>query len=176
MLPLIGIAVLGAAAAVVGIAARKPNEFRLSRSTRIKAPADRIFANLVDFHRWEAWSPWEKLDPALKRTHSGATSGKGAVYEWEGNAKVGKGRMEIVEAVSPNRMVIAMHFLKPMESRATTEFSLVPSGDATEVTWSMSGQSPFIQKVMGVLMDMDAMLGKSFEQGLASLKTISETR
>ena len=176
MIPLIGVAVLGAAAAVVGIAARKPNEFRLSRSTRIKAPADRIFANLVDFHRWEAWSPWEKLDPALKRMHSGATSGKGAVYEWEGNAKVGKGRMEIVQVDAPHRMVIAMHFLKPMESRSTTEFSLVPSGDGTEVTWSMAGQSPFIQKVMGVFMDMDAMIGKSFEQGLATLKTISETR
>ncbi len=176
MLPLIGVAVIGAAAAVVGLAARKPNEFRLSRSTRIKAPADRIFANLVDFHRWESWSPWEKLDPALKRTHSGPASGKGAVYEWEGNGKVGKGRMEIVEVVEPHRVVIAMHFVKPMESRSTVEFSLVPSGEATEVTWSMTGQSPFIQKVMGVLMDMDAMIGKNFEQGLASLKTISETR
>ena len=177
MLQFIGIAIFGLIAAVLSLASRKPKELRVRRSTRINAPADRIFANIIDFHRWEAWSPWEKLDPAMKKTHSGPPSGKGAVYEWVGNSKVGQGRMEITDATAPSRVAIALHFIKPFEARNTTEFALVPAGsNATDVTWSMVGPSPFITKVMGVFMDMDKMICKDFEKGLSSLKDVAESR
>ena len=176
MLPLIGVALVGAAAAVLGIAAKKPNEFRIRRSTRINTTPDRVYPHLIDFRKWEAWSPWEKLDPALKRTHSGAASGKGAVYDWEGNSKAGKGRMEITDTSAPNRVVIAIHFIKPFEARNVVEFQLEPSGGGTDVTWSMSGSNPFVMKVMGVFTDMDQMIGKDFEKGLAALKMVSEGR
>jgi hypothetical protein len=176
MLQIIGVAIVGLIAAVLGLASRKPDELRVRRSARINAPADRIFAHIIDFHKWDAWSPWEKLDPAMTKTHSGPPSGKGAVYEWIGNSKVGQGRMEITDATPPSRVAIALHFIKPFEARNTTEFTLAPAGDATDVTWSMIGQSPFITKVMGVFMDMDKMVGKDFETGLSNLKGIAESR
>ena len=176
MFQIIGVAIVGLIAAVLGLASRKPNELRVRRAARIDAPPERVFENLVDLHRWEAWSPWEKLDPTMKKTHSGPASGKGAVCEWEGNRKVGQGRMEIVEAVPPTKLGIAMHFLKPFESRSTSEFTLARSGDATDLTWSMVGPSPFVTKVMCVFVDMDKMIGRDFEKGLASLKAVSESR
>src|SRR5687767_9726604 len=173
MIPLLGVAVVGIAA-VLGIAATKPNEFRVRRGTRINTTPDRIFPHLVDFRKWMAWSPWEKLDPALKRTHSGPASGTGAVYEWEGNAKAGKGRMEITDASAPNRLTIAIHFIRPFEARNTVEFLLEPKDGGTDVTWSMFGSNPFMMKVMGVFTNMDHMIGKDFEKGLAELKKVSE--
>ena len=173
MIPLLGVAAVGVAA-VLGIAATKPSEFRVRRSTRINTTPDRIYPHLIDFRKWAAWSPWEKLDPNLKRTFSGPASGKGAVYEWEGNNKAGKGRMEITEATAPNQVTIALHFIKPLEARNTVEFLLQPSGGGTDVNWSMSGHSPFMMKVMGVFTSMDNMIGKDFEKGLAELKRVSE--
>jgi hypothetical protein len=174
MIQIIGIAVVGAVATVLGIASRKPAQFRMQRTARINAPPDRIYPHLVDFHRWAAWSPWEKLDPAMKRTISGAPSGKGAVYEWEGNSKAGKGRMEITDTTAQESVTIDLQFIKPFAARNTTVFALEPRGAATDVTWSMSGESPFVQKVMSVFVDMDKMVGKDFEQGLANLKTLAE--
>lgn len=174
MFPIIGIAVVGLVAAVLGFAATRPGEFRLRRTHRINASPDRIFPHIVDFRRWEAWSPWEKLDPALKRTHSGAASGKGAVYDWEGNSKAGKGRMEIVESSAPGKLTIKIDFIKPFEAHNTVEFMLEPKANATDVTWSMFGPSAYVQKLMGVFVDMDKMIGKDFEKGLASLKTVAE--
>ena len=174
MFPIIGIAVVGLIAAVLGFAATRPGEFRLRRTHRINAAPGKIFPHINDFRRWEVWSPWEKLDPELKRTHSGAASGKGAVYEWEGNSKAGKGRMEIVESSAPGKLIIKIDFLKPFEAHNTVEFMLEPKANATDVTWSMFGPNPYMMKVMGVFVDMDKMIGKDFEKGLASLKTVAE--
>jgi hypothetical protein len=160
---------------VLGFAATKPGEFRLRRTHRINTAPAKIFPFINDFRRWEAWSPWEKLDPALKRTHSGAASGKGAVYEWEGNGKAGKGRMEIVDSAAPGKLTIKIDFIKPFEAHNTVEFMLEPKANATDVTWSMFGPNPYMMKVMGVFVDMDKMVGKDFETGLANLKAVAET-
>ena len=174
MVKTIVIAVLAVIAALLIYAATKPDTFALERSTSIKAPPEKIFALFNDFHHWTAWSPWEKLDPALKRTYSGAEAGKGAVYEWEGNNKVGKGRMEIEDSVAPSKVAIDLHFLKPFEARNVAEFTLASQGDATNVTWKMHGPSPYLSKVMTLFFSMDKMVGKDFETGLANLKAVAE--
>jgi uncharacterized protein YndB with AHSA1/START domain len=160
---------------VLGIASTRPDSFRVGRSTKVKAPPERIFAILNDFHQWPSWSPWEKMDPAMTRTHSGAASGKGAIYAWKGNKKVGEGRMEIIEAAPPSKLTIKLDFLKPFEAHNTAEFTLEPQGDSTGVTWSMSGAQPFMFKVMSLFMSMDKMIGKDFESGLANIKTSAES-
>jgi carbon monoxide dehydrogenase subunit G len=174
MFPLIGVVVVGAIAAVLGLAVKRPDTFRVRRTTRINAPPEKILPHITDFRRWTAWSPWEKLDPALKRTYSGAASGKGSVYDWEGNSKAGKGRMEITEVSAPDKVTIDIRFIKPFAAHNTVEFVLEPKGGETEVAWSMSGPSPFMIKVMGVFADMDSMVGKDFEKGLAALKAAAE--
>ncbi len=161
--------------AFLGFAATRPDEFRVQRTARIDAPPDKIYASLDDFHRWPAWSPWEKLDPDMRRTLRGPTRGEGAVYEWEGNSEVGKGRMEIMEASAPGRVTIKLDFLEPFEAHNTAQFTLKPSGKSTDVTWSMYGPSPFVSKVMGMIFNMDRMIGKDFEQGLANLKAVAES-
>ena len=133
-----------------------------------------IFPLISDFHRWTAWSPYEKRDPAMKRTYSGAAQGKGAVYEWEGNSEVGQGRMEITDTSDPSRVTIKLDFMKPFEGHNDAEFALVPQGGTTTVTWSMEGPTPYLGKLIGVFMNMDTMIGKDFETGLANLKTIAE--
>lgn len=170
----VAIAVAAALAAVLGFAATKPSEFRIQRSARINASPAAIFHKISNFHNWSAWSPWEKMDPQMKRTFSGCWSGKGAVYEWDGNKKVGQGRMEISDSSPPDHLAIKLDFLKPFEAHNTTEFRLDPSGDATDVTWAMSGHRPYTMKLMGLFMSMDKMIGKDFEKGLASLKALAE--
>ena len=174
MLTFIAIAVVVVIAAVLVFAATKPDVFRIERSASVKAPPEKIFALLGDFHNWGGWSPWEKMDPAMKKTHSGAPSGAGAVYAWEGNKKVGEGRMEIVDSSPSSRLVIKLDFLKPFEAHNTTEFTLVPQGDSTKVTWAMYGPAPFMTKLMQVFMSMDRMVGKDFEAGLANMKAMAE--
>jgi hypothetical protein len=159
---------------VLAIAATKPNEFAVQRTARIRATPDRIFPHIADFRRWEAWSPWERLDPAMRKTHSGAASGPGSVYEWEGNSKVGTGRMEITQVTPPTGATVKLDFLKPFEAHNTATFTLVPAGDGTDVTWRMHGPSPFVTKVMGIFFNMDNMVGKDFERGLANLKSVAE--
>ena len=161
-------------AAFLLFAASRPNAFCVQRTTRIKAPPEKIFPLIDDFHDWVAWSPYEKIDPALQRSYSGPQSGKGAVYEWQGNNKVGKGRMEITQSSPSSKIVIALHFMKPFVARNTAEFTMVPEGDATSVTWAMHGSSPFMAKVMCIFMSMDNMVGKQFEEGLANLKAVAE--
>ena len=165
-------------ALVLILAAGKPDTFRIERAAMVNAPADRIFALISDFHQWLNWSPWEGRDPALKRTYSGAERGKGAIYAWDGNKSVGSGRMEILEASppsnSPSKVVIKLDFLKPFEAHNTAEFTMLPQGGATNVIWVMHGPAPFMSKVMQVFMNMDRMIGKDFEAGLANLKTITE--
>lgn len=174
MLKKIAIAVLVLIAVLLVFAATRPDTFRVERTTSIKAPPEKVFAFINDFHRWDAWSPWEKMDPAMKRTHSGSASGKGAVYEWEGNDKVGKGRMEIMESSPPSRIAIKLDFFKPFEAHNTAEFTLKVQGDDTEVSWAMHGPSPYLAKLMQLFLSMDSMVGKDFETGLANLKTAAE--
>jgi hypothetical protein len=161
-------------AAVLGFAATKPDTFSVQRSTSIKAPPEKIFAVVNDFHRWTDWSPWEKLDPAMKRTQSGAASGKGAIYEWDGNSKAGAGRMEIIESTPASKVGIQLDFIKPFEGHNIAEFALTPEGDATRVNWTMRGPTPFVSKVMQVFVSMDTLIGKDFEAGLANLKALTE--
>jgi uncharacterized protein YndB with AHSA1/START domain len=140
----------------------------------VKAPPERIFPLINDFHQWGTWSPYETKDPAMKRTYSGADSGKGAVYAWDGNKNVGSGRMEILEASPPSKIVIKLDFFAPFEAHNTAEFTMLPQGDATSLTWVMHGPLVFMAKVMHVFINMDKMIGKDFEAGLANIKTISE--
>lgn len=163
-----------AIAAILGYATTKPDTFSVQRKTTIKAPPQKIAALITDFHNWQAWSPWEKLDPAMQRTFTGPGSGQGAQYAWQGNDKVGAGRMEITEAAGPERTVIKLDFLKPFESHNTTIFTLSPDGENTKVNWTMTGPSPFVSKVMTVFVSMDSMIGKDFEKGLNKLKAAAE--
>ncbi len=174
MLKTIGIIVLVMLVAVLVIAGTKPDTFLVQRSATIKAPPERIYAFLDDFHRWGAWSPWEKMDPAMKRAYSGAASGVGAAYAWDGNRKVGQGRMEIVEAVPASRVKVKLDFVAPLESHNIAEFTLSPTGDSTTVTWAMRGPNPFMGKIVSVFVSMDRMVGKDFEAGLANLKAAAE--
>jgi len=170
----IALVVIALLAVVLVLAAAKPSEFRVERTTRIQAAPARIFPHIADFHRWADWSPYEKLDAAMTRTHGGAPSGPGAVYEWEGNNKVGKGRMEIMEATTPTKLTVKLDFVKPFVAHNVAEFRLEPAGDATDVTWSMRGPSPYVTKLMSVFVDMDKLIGKDFEAGLANLKALAE--
>ena len=170
------IAMMLAAAVILllAYAATRPDSFSVQRTTTINAVPDKVLPLLTDFHRWPEWSPWEKLDPTMKRTHSGAANGVGAIYEWDGNDKVGAGRMEVTGIQAPSKVNVKLDFKRPFESQNTTEYSLVPKGSATELTWTMSGPSPFISKVMGIFVSMDKMIGKDFEAGLANIKGVAE--
>lgn len=162
---------------VVGLliyAATRPDTFRVQRTATIKAPPEKIFALINDLHSWSLWSPYEKKDPAMKKTFSGAASGKGAIYEWDGDKNVGKGRMEITDAASPSKIIIKLDFFKPFEGHNTAEFTMEPKGDSTVVTWAMYGPAAFMMKVMGIFMNMDNMIGNDFAVGLASLKAVAE--
>ncbi|MDL2357347.1 MAG: SRPBCC family protein [Pseudomonadota bacterium] len=174
MLKKIAITVLVILALIVAMAAMKPDTFSVKRVVSIKAPPEKIAALVTDFHQWASWSPWEKLDPNMKRTFNGAPAGKGAIYEWEGNKDVGKGRMEIMDAGTPALTVIKLDFLQPFESHNTTEFVLSPQGAETQVTWNMTGPMPFVSKIMSVFVSMDAMIGKDFQKGLANMKAVAE--
>jgi len=167
-------------AAVVGLllvyAATRPDSFRIERATHIQAPPEKVFTLIDDFHRWTAWSPWENIDPALKRTYGGPAAGKGATYAWEGNRNIGSGRMEIVASEMHSKILIKLDFITPFEGHNIVEFTLVPAAQGgTELTWAMYGPSPYISKLMGIFMSMDRMIGGQFEQGLANLKKSSET-
>lgn len=174
MLKTIAIALVVVAGALLAFAATRPDTFRVQRTATIDAPPEEIFALINDFHRWRSWSPYEKLDPAMKRTHSGAASGRGAVYAWESEGKAGVGRMEITDVSQPSRVTIRLDFVKPFKARNTAEFTLQPNGRATTVTWAMHGPNLFVGKVMGIFLDMDRMIGKDFEAGLATLKSLAE--
>ena len=181
MLEIIAIVAVALAIAIVIVlilALRKPDAFTVRRSALVRAPAEQIFPLVNDFHRWTNWSPWENRDPAMKRSYGGAGSGKGAVYAWEGNKNVGSGRMEILDASSPSKITIKLDFFKPFEGHNTAEFTMLPqngaAGPTTTVNWVMRGPAPFMHRVMQVFMDFDKMIGKDFEAGLASLKSLAE--
>lgn len=160
--------------AVLGLAATKPNTFRVERTVTVNAAPEKIFPLINDLREQNKWSPWDKKDPAMKRTFSGATKGVGAVYEWDGNKEIGAGRMEIMGSVAPSRVVMKLDFIRPMEGHNIAALTLDPRGPATAVTWSIRGPMPFVSKVMCVFMDMDKMIGVEFEKGLADLKILAE--
>ena len=173
MLKTIAIIIALLIAAILIYAATKPDSFRIERSTTIKAPPEKISAYLTDFKQWAAWSPWEEKDPAMKRTFSGAASGKGAIYGWEGNKNVGTGRMEILD-VQPQKVTIKLDFLAPFEAHNTAEYTMQPEGDSTKLTWAMFGPANYMSKVMTTVMSMEKMVGPDFEAGLAKLKAAAE--
>jgi uncharacterized protein YndB with AHSA1/START domain len=172
MLTTIVVVIVLVIAAILIYAATKPDTFSVQRTTAIAAPSEKIFPLIDDLHAHHAWSPFEK-DPAMKRTHSGAHHGPGAVYEWEGNREVGKGRIAIVDS-TPSKIIMALDMLKPFKVRNLVEFTLAPNGGATDVTWAMSGRQPYIGKLVSTFIDCDKMVGGQFEQGLAKLKAIAE--
>jgi len=163
-------------AAILGLAAMRPDTFRVERSIDINAPAETIFPLINDYKNWPQWSPYENIDPAMQRTFSGTASGKGSIYEWTGNKNIGHGRMEIVDTTPPSKIVIKLDFFSPFEAHNIAEFTMRPQGSATNVTWSMHGPAPFMAKVMHMFFNMDKMVGGQFEQGLTGMKAVAEKR
>ena len=155
-------------------ASRRPDTFRVARTAHVNAPAETIIPLINDYRNWTLWSPYEHRDPALKRTFSGTASGRGAVYAWEGNKNVGSGRMEVLDAAAPSKVVIKLDFFAPFEAHNTAEFTMLPQGNATNVHWVMHGPAQFISKVMQVFVSLDKMIGKDFEAGLSNLKAAAE--
>lgn len=174
MLKWIVVAVALLVGAFAVFVALQPSDFRIERSAAIAAPPAAVFAQVNDFRRWQAWSPWEKLDPALKRSYEGADAGQGAQYAWQGNKDVGEGRMTILESRPGERVRIRLEFFKPFAATNTAEFSFKPSAGGTSVTWAMEGKNNFVARAICVFMDMDKMVGGQFEQGLSQLKTLTE--
>ena len=169
----IALAILLIVAAVLIYAATKPDTFRIERSISIRATPDRIVPLIDNMHNFGLWSPYEKMDPAMNRTFSGASSGKGAVYAWKGNNKIGEGRMEVIDS-SQSKVSIKLDFFKPFGAHNTADFTLVPSADGTVVTWAMYGPSPYFSKLMTTFFSMDRMVGGQFEEGLVNLKALAE--
>jgi hypothetical protein len=156
------------------IVATRPANYTVTRSTAVAAPPETVFAQVNDLHKWEAWSPWAKLDPAMKQTYDGAEAGVGAIYSWSGNNDVGEGRMTITDSTPHERVGIKLEFLKPMASTCSTVFTFKPEGEQTTVTWTMTGTNNFIGKAFCMFMNMDKMVGGDFEKGLAQMKSVSE--
>ena len=149
-------------------------EFSVAREAEFNAAPAKVFDNINDFHKWSAWSPWEKMDPNLQRSFSGPSFGVGAKYAWVGNKKVGEGNMEITHSEASQRMQLDLHFLKPFKADNVTEFTLTPRGSNTHLKWEMRGQRPFMFRVMGMFFSMDKIVGGDFEKGLNSLREIVE--
>lgn len=162
---------IGALAAIVSM---QPSHYRITRSATIQVPPEGVFPFVNDFHNWGQWSPWEKLDPNMKKTFSGPKSGVGAVYSWVGNSDAGEGRMTLEESSANDRIVIKLEFIKPFESMSVTTFLFRPEAQGTSVTWEMRGENNFMAKAFALFMDMDKMVGSDFERGLAQLKSAAE--
>ena len=173
-MPLIILTITLTTVAVFIAASRRPATFRIARSRRVRAPADRVFPLINDFHQWAQWSPFEKLDPAMQKTFGGSPTGRGSTYAWSGNSKAGQGRMEITESTPYSRVAMDLEFQRPWQARHTAIFTLEPTSDATTVTWAMEGRQVFMGKVMGLFMNLDKMVGKDFEAGLENLGRLSE--
>jgi hypothetical protein len=169
MLKKIGLGLLVVIALLAGVIALRPAEFRIARERTVSAPPAVVHRYVSDFHNWPQWSPWEKLDPQMKREHSGAAAGTGAVYSWSGNDQVGEGRMTITDSREPSSVTIRLEFLKPIEATNTTQFDFAPSGSGTRVTWAMTGHNNFLSKAFDLFVGMDKVVGADFEKGLAAL-------
>ena len=174
-LAIIGVVVVVAIAGILLYAATKPDSFRVQRVVLINAPSDKVFPLINDIKAWTAWSPYEKKDPAMKRTYGAVTAGKGATYAWDGDKNVGQGSIEIVES-GPRKILLKLDFVKPFEAHNMGEFLLEPKGDSTSVTWATYGPSPYISKVVGTFTNIDDLIGRDFEKGLADLKAAAEEK
>jgi hypothetical protein len=174
-LAIIGVVVVVAIAGILLYAATKPDSFRVQRVVLINAPSDKIFPLINDIKAWTVWSPYEKKDPAMKRTYGAVTAGKGATYAWDGDKNVGQGSMEMIES-GPRKIVLKLDFVKPFEAHNMGEFLLEPKGDSTSVTWATYGPSPYMSKVIGTFMNIDDLIGRDFEKGLADLKAAAEKK
>ncbi|MBX7255240.1 MAG: SRPBCC family protein [Candidatus Hydrogenedentes bacterium] len=160
---------------IVAFIATRPAEFSVSRSATTSAPPSAVFAQVNDFHKWDAWSPWAKRDPNMKTTHEGPASGVGAMYSWNGNKDVGEGRMTILESIPDELIRIKLEFIKPFAATNTTVFTFKPRNNGTEITWTMSGQNNFMAKAFQLVMSMDKIVGGDFEKGLAQMTAVAES-
>lgn len=174
ILAVIGAVIVCGIAAVLILAAMKPDQFRVQRSIAIKASPEKVFPLINDFKAWTAWSPYEAKDPAMKRTYGATTGGKGATYAWEGDKNVGAGNILITEAAAPTMVTLNLNMVKPFEVHNIVDFTLTPAGDSTTVTWAMRGDTPYFAKVIHVFFNMDRMVGGDFAAGLAKLKGVAE--
>lgn len=170
----IGVVLLIACIIAGGVVATRPDNYSIQRSAVVNAPPEVVFEQVNDFHRWERWSPFEKLDPEMRKTFEGSPSGVDARYHWKGNSRAGEGRMRIAESVPAKRIAIDMHFIEPFESRARTTFTFEPVEAGTRVTWGMSGANTTAGKVMSLFGGMEGMLGRAFDEGLAKLGSAAE--
>jgi hypothetical protein len=174
MFKLLALLVVAVVAGVLLFAASRPDTFEVTRSLSMKAPPEKIFALVNDFSKWQSWSPYEVKDPSMKRTLGAITVGQGATYAWEGNKEVGQGEMQISESTAPTRVSMQLHFIKPFEGRNQADYTLKADGNSTLVTWHFHGPAPFMNKLAGLFMNLDKMIGKDFEIGLANMKAIVE--
>lgn len=170
------LALLAVVAVFLIVAALQPADFRIVRSAIIAGPPAALFEQVNDFQKWEAWSPWAKLDPNAKNTFEGPAAGTGAVFRWAGNNEVGEGAMTITESRPPELVRLRLDFVKPFAATSTAEFAFKPAGDGTEVTWSMAGKNNFVGKCISLVMDCDKMVGGQFENGLANLRSVVEAK
>jgi uncharacterized protein YndB with AHSA1/START domain len=161
-------------AIVVAFVALQPSDYRIVRSATIAAPASNVFAQVNDFHKWDAWSPWAKLDPNAKTTFEGPSAGEGAVFAWAGNSQIGEGRMTLTQSRPAELIRIRLDFVQPMAGTSTAEFTFKPEGDRTAVTWAMFGQNNFVARAICLFMNQDKMVGGYFEKGLVNLKAVAE--
>ena len=168
------IALLALIAIFCVVVIMQPSDFRISRSITVNAPPPAVFAQVNDFHKWEAWSPWAKMDPNCKFSYEGPAAGKGAIFRWDGNMDVGTGNMTITESRPSDLILIRLEFLKPMQGVNTTEFTFKPDAGQTKVSWTMTGKNNFVGKAFSLFMDCDKMVGGQFDKGLATLKSIAE--
>jgi uncharacterized protein YndB with AHSA1/START domain len=168
------IIVIALIAALVIFVSNRPTDFNISRQVQIAAPTDKVYPLIADFRAWANWSPYEKRDPTMKKTYSGAASGLGAIYEWDGDNQVGSGRMEVIEAAAPSKLVLDLQFFKPMKGHNQAVFTVAPENGGSQVTWAMVGKYGFMAKLMGLFMNMDKMIGTDFAAGLADLKKLAE--
>ena len=175
ILPGIVIVVVVLVAVCAVVVVLQPAHYQVERSTAINAPASVVFAQVNDFHKWQAWSPWAKMDPAMKQSYEGSPAGVGAIYTWAGNSEVGEGRMTITDSHPSEHIRIKLEFLKPWAATNATDFTFRPQGNQTAVTWTLSGDNNFMRKAFGLFMNMDKMIGNDFEKGLAQLKSVAET-
>jgi hypothetical protein len=175
MLEIILIAVGSVVVLFLVLAALQSSEFRVVRSAAMAAPPPAVFAQVNDFHLWEAWSPWAKIDPTMKQTYEGPAAGVGAISNWSGDGKAGQGRMTLTESRPHDLIQIRLEFMKPWQATNAVEFTFQPDGEQTIVKWSMSGKKNFFLKAFGLFMSMDKMVGRDFEKGLAQLRTVVET-
>jgi hypothetical protein len=175
MLNIILIAIAVVVVLFVLIVALRPSQFRVSRSARMSAPPDWIFPHVNELHKWEAWNPWGKLDPDTKLVYDGPPAGVGATYSWAGNNQVGEGRNTIVNSKPNERVLLRLDFAKPMKATNMAEFTFVPDGSQTVVTWTMTGKNNFVGKAFGLFINCDKMCGGQFEKGLAAMKSLVET-